>query len=208
MDRELVLIGGGGHCRSVIEAAESCGRTIRGILDLPELLGCRCLGYEVIGNDSDIPRYAGECDFIVTLGQISTPDRRIELHRLVEEAGGNLATVIASVACVSRHAAIMPGTVVLHNACINAGACIGRGCIINTAAVVEHDCTVGDWCHISTGVIVNGGCAIGDGCFIGSGAVVRNSVSIAERTLVGAASLVTRNIESPGVYYGVPAKRR
>lgn len=51
MEKELILIGGGGHCRSVIEAVESCGRKIRGILDLPELIGTEVSGYPVIGSD-------------------------------------------------------------------------------------------------------------------------------------------------------------
>lgn len=35
--RPLILVGGGGHCKSVIEAAESKGLVIGGILDLPEM---------------------------------------------------------------------------------------------------------------------------------------------------------------------------
>ena len=46
--RPLILIGGGGHCKSVIEAAGSTGREIKGILDLPEYLGSDCLGYKVV----------------------------------------------------------------------------------------------------------------------------------------------------------------
>lgn len=37
--RPLILIGGGGHCKSVIDVAESAGYTILGILDMPEMLG-------------------------------------------------------------------------------------------------------------------------------------------------------------------------
>ena len=35
-NKNLILVGGGGHCRSVIDVAESAGYTIKGILDLPE----------------------------------------------------------------------------------------------------------------------------------------------------------------------------
>lgn len=45
--RPLILVGGGGHCKSVIEAAESAGFTIKGILDLPEYVVI--LDYPVIG---------------------------------------------------------------------------------------------------------------------------------------------------------------
>ena len=37
--KPLILIGGGGHCKSVIEAAESAGYSILGVLDMPEDVG-------------------------------------------------------------------------------------------------------------------------------------------------------------------------
>ena len=55
----LVLIGGGGHCVSCIEAIESmaCWK-VAGIVDTPERRGERVLGYEVIGSDADLPELA------------------------------------------------------------------------------------------------------------------------------------------------------
>lgn len=205
--KPLILIGGGGHCKSVIEAAESIGREIMGILDLPEYIGSNCLGYKIIGNDDDIPKYVDDCEFIITLGFIKNPMPRIRLHRLVEKSGGKFATIIASTAHVSKHAEIGDGSVILHHATVNAGAKIGHGCIINTAANIEHDVTVGDYCHVSTGAMVNGNCQIGYSCFIGSGVVVVNGISIVNECIVGAGSLVSRNIEMSGTYIGTPIRR-
>ena len=205
--KPLILIGGGGHCKSVIEAAESIGREIMGILDLPEYIGSNCLGYKIIGNDDDIPKYVDDCEFIITLGFIKNPMPRIRLHRLVEKSGGKFATIIASTAHVSKHAEIGDGSVILHHATVNAGAKIGHGCIINTAANIEHDVTVGDYCHVSTGAMVNGNCQIGNSCFIGSGVVVVNGISIVNECIVGAGSLVSRNIEMSGTYIGTPIRR-
>ena len=47
--KPLILLGGGGHCKSVIDVAESAGYTILGILDKPELVGNKVLDYENIG---------------------------------------------------------------------------------------------------------------------------------------------------------------
>lgn len=60
--RPLILVGGGGHCKSVIEAAESKGLVIGGILDLPENVGERILNYPVIGTDNDIPHLVSDFD--------------------------------------------------------------------------------------------------------------------------------------------------
>lgn len=204
--RPLILVGGGGHCKSVIEAAESAGMTINGILDLPEHVGSTILGYPVIGTDDEIGKYVADCDFVVTLGFIKDPALRIKLHNHILEAGGHLAIVIASTANVSRHATIGDGTVVLHQCAVNAGAKIGKGCIINTCANIEHDAEIGDYCHISTGAMVNGDCKVGAETFLGSQSVMVNATSIVDGCVIAAGSMVRKSILQKGVYAGNPAK--
>lgn len=203
----IILIGGGGHCKSVIEAAESSGRTIRGVFDIPSAVGSKILGYDVIGTDDDITLYVNDCEFVVTLGNIKDPHKRILLHNLVEKQGGKFATIIASTAQVSTHAAVGDGTVVLHHATINAGAKVGKGCIINSCSNVEHDVEIGDYCHISTGTMINGDAKIGRATFVGSGATVGNGVSIKENSVVGMGAAVCSDITESGIYVGIPAKK-
>lgn len=204
--KQLVLIGGGGHCKSVIEAAESAGYTIHAILDIPENLGKTVLKYTVTGTDADIPEYVSQGEFIVTVGHIKDPALRIKLHERIKEAGGRLATLVASTAYVSPYAVVGEGTVVMHRGMVNAGARIGAGCIINTFANIEHDAAIGDYCHISTGAMVNGDCEVGDGVFLGSQSVMVNGISICAGCVIGAGSLVRKSIRKKGVYSGNPAE--
>ena len=104
MNKNLILIGGGGHCKSVIEVAESAGYTIIGILDRPEEVGKKVLAYEVIGVDDDIPLYVDKAEFVITIGFIKNPALRIKLYNKILEAGGEFATLIASTAQVSKYA--------------------------------------------------------------------------------------------------------
>ena len=77
--RNLVLIGGGGHCKSVIDVAESAGYNILGILDMPEDIGKSVLDYKVIGTDDDIPQFVEKAEFIITVGFIKSPAIRMRL---------------------------------------------------------------------------------------------------------------------------------
>lgn len=199
------MVGGGGHCKSVIEAAESAGYAIKGILDLPQFMGNKVLDYAVIGSDEEIPLYVNECDFVVTLGYIKTPLLRNKLHERIEAAGGNLATIVASTAYVSKYATLGAGTVVLHGAMVNAGAAIGKGCIINTLANIEHDAIIGDYCHISTGVMVNGDCRVGENTFLGSRSVMVNNTSIPSNSVFAAGCLIRKTLTIEGLYAGNPA---
>lgn len=206
MKKPLILVGGGGHCKSVIDVAESAGYTILGILGRPEEVGKRVFGYEVIGTDDDMGKYADKAVFVVTVGQIKSPDLRIKLHKMLAEAKCDLATIIASTAYVSKYATIGEGTVVMHNAFVNAGANVGKGCIINTFAIIEHETIVGDYCHISTGATVNGAAKVGERSFVGSQSVINQCISIGERVVIGAGSAVVSDLSDDTVVVGVPAK--
>lgn len=203
--KPLILVGGGGHCKSVLDAAESAGYSILGVLDMPEEVGKKILSTKVIGTDDDIPAYVDQAEFVITVGFIKNPATRIELYNKVKDAGGKLATIIASTAYVSKYAEIGEGTVVLHQAFVNAGAKVGKNVILNTATNIEHDAVIGDHCHISTGTMVNGECKVGERCFIGSQSVLANCISVGDDIIVGAGSLVRKSIKEKGIYSGNPA---
>ena len=205
MKKPLILVGGGGHCKSVMDAAESAGYSILGVLDMPEEVGKEILSTKVIGTDDDIPAYVGKAEFVITVGFIKNPATRIKLYNRIKEVGGKLATIIASTAYVSKYATIGEGTVVMHHAFVNAGARVGCNVILNTFTDIEHDAVIGDQCHISTGTMVNGDCKVGNNCFIGSQSVLANGISIGDDIIVGAGSLVRKSITEKGIYSGNPA---
>jgi sugar O-acyltransferase (sialic acid O-acetyltransferase NeuD family) len=208
MKRPLVLIGGGGHCRSVIDVAEAAGYVIEGILDVRENVGKHVLGYPILGVDDDIPKFLPTCQFHVTVGQIKDNSFRKRLFLKAKESGCEMASIVSPKAHVSRHASIGEGCAIMHMAVVNASARIGSGVIVNTFANIEHDVTIGDFCHISTGAMVNGDCNIGDNCFIGSGAAIANGISICSNAFISIGAVVVKNIDEPGFYAGIPAQKR
>jgi len=207
MIEDLILVGGGGHCRSVIDVIEADGRfRIAGIVDAPEMVGITVLGYPVIATDDDLPTLAQTYQyFLVTVGQVKSGAIRTRLFHQIKSLGGILPTLIAPTAYVSRHATIGEGTVIMHRAFVNAGARVGANGIINTAALIEHDTEIGDFCHISTGAIVNGTCVVGNGCFVGSNAVVAHGVTVLPGGIIGAGAVLLANTRSNALYAGNPA---
>ena len=205
----IILIGGGGHCISCIDVIEKGGfYKILGILDLPEKVGQKVLGYSVIGTDNELEKFLPHCsNFLITIGQIDSYFLREKKYKEVKEAGGKLPVIISPLAYVSKHAEIAEGTVIMHNVLVNACAKIGKACIINTNALIEHEAEIGDFCHISTSSIANGQVKVGSGCFIGSNTVIGNNTSIIDNVIVAAGSQILRNIELPGVYIGNPLRK-
>jgi sugar O-acyltransferase (sialic acid O-acetyltransferase NeuD family) len=195
MKGKIILIGGGGHCKSCIDVIEQEGRfTIAGIVDVREKKQHNVLDYPVIGTDADLAELIKTFrDVLITLGQIKSPNRRMELFNMLKQMGAHFPVIQSPLAYVSPHAQVAEGTIVMHHALINAGAKVGRNCIINTKALVEHDAVIEDHCHISTGAVVNGGVTIGSGSFFGSGAVSKEYTSIPSNSFVKANSLYQKN---------------
>ena len=200
----VVLLGGGGHCRSVIDVIEQTG--IYSILGVLEKEGVSCsnlLGYPLLGSDQDLPAFIEQnCAVVITIGQIKTSAPRERLYRYAKEAGAEMLTVVSPRAYLSRHARIAAGTTLMHEAIVNCSAEIGENCIINTKALVEHDAKIGNHTHIATGAFVNGGAQIGQRCFIGSGAVIHNDIDIGDGCLIGAGTTVRTNLPDGTVLRG------
>ena len=192
MKESIILIGGGGHCKSCIDVIEQEGKySIVGIVDLPEKVGETILGYPIIATDDEIKDLTKKYqNFLITLGQIKSPGRRIEIFNLLKEYKVNLPVIISPIAYVSKHATIDEGTIIMHHALVNASAKIGKNCIINTKALVEHDVEIGNHCHISTGATINGHVKIGDETFIGSNAVTKENIKIEANSFIKANSIV------------------
>jgi sugar O-acyltransferase (sialic acid O-acetyltransferase NeuD family) len=190
--KELLLIGGGGHCKSIIDVIEEEGNfSIAGIIDKSDLLGKTVLGYPIIGNDLDLNQLAKKFTYaLVTVGQIKSPNLRIKLFKKAKELGFILPSIVSPRAYVSKHATIGDGTVIMHYALVNANARIGKNCIVNTKSLVEHDALVEDNCHLSTNTIINGGVVVGQGSFVGSNSTTKEGIKIDENSFIKAGSVI------------------
>ncbi len=205
--RKLVLIGGGGHCRSVLDAAlrSNCFDEIV-ITDTQLKIGGKILGCTIAATDAELPKLkAGGFDFaFVSIGSIKSTKLREHLADQAEQLGFRFPVIIDPSATVSANAVIAEGTFVGKHAVINAGASIGKHCIINTGAIVEHDCSIGDFTHVSVGAILCGAVHVGKSAFIGAGSTIIQEVRIGAKTVIGANSTVIRNVSDGQTLYGLP----
>ena len=200
--KSILLVGGGGHCRSCIDVIEASEHyEVAGIVERNGVDYFTLLGYPLLGNDSDLlfllKKYPSA---LVTVGQIKSSDARQKLYAVLKKLGAELPTIVSPHAYVSSRSLVGPGTIVMHGAIINISASIGENCIINTQALIEHDVQIGSHCHVSTGAKLNGGVKIDAGSFIGSGAVIREGITIGAGCIIGAGSFVYKDLE-PGTTF-------
>jgi len=189
--KKIILIGGGGHAKSCIDVIEQENKyEIAGIIDIKDKIGQKVLDYPIIACDEDIEKLTNKYDFLITLGQIRSPAKRISIYKKLKDLNLNLAKVISPLSYISKYACIGEGTIIMHGAIVNANARIGKNCIVNTKALIEHDAIVEDHCHISTGSVINGGAIIKEGSFLGSTAVTKHLATVESYSFIKANSIV------------------
>ena len=198
---KIVIIGGGGHARSVLDS----------ILSREE--------YEVVGytdtHISNIPlNYLGTDDVLEELfqhnitfaafgiGYLGKNYLRDTIFKRLKEIGFKFPAIIDRSAEIAQDAVIGEGAFVGKKAVINAGSKIGCMCIINTQATIEHTNTIGDYTHISVGATLCGDVTVGDHCLVGANATVIQGIKIGQKAIIGAGTTVLRDVLPRNVVVG------
>ena len=90
--KPVLLIGCGGHARSLIDLIESAADWwIHGLVGLPEQVGSSLLGYQVIGCDADLPALRAECPAaVLAIGQLPDPVPRQRVAAELEYSGNHI----------------------------------------------------------------------------------------------------------------------
>ena len=201
---KVLIIGAGGHATSCIEVIEAEDKKeIVGLIGTPAEIGKKLLGYEVLGSEKDfVALLELTPNLILGIGQIKSPNLRIEIKEKYIKNGFTFESVISPTAQISKHAVIGAGTVIMHRVVINAGVKIGDYSIINTGSIIEHDSKIGNFSHISTGVISNGETSIGDYSFVGSGTIIMERIKIGNNCIVGMGQQVRHDLSNNSKYVG------
>ncbi len=201
---DLILLGGGGHARSVLAALLAAGESVRGYL-APEASpdwSLLYLGDDEVLNDLD----PAQARVVNGLGSIASTAARRRLYDHAVARGCTVVGVIHPRAIVDLEASIDPSAHVLAGAIVSAGAAIGVDAIVNSGAIIEHDCIVGAHAHVSPGAVLGGEVHIGDGAHIGLGSRVLQGLTVGSGSVVGAGAVVISDVPAGTTVVGVPAR--
>jgi len=189
---KIVLLGSGGHAKSVVDAIEAQGRyEIVGFTDGEAQKGFAYRSYQVLGADSCLKTLfeSGVHHAFVCVGYLGKGDVRNRLYAQLKEIGFSLPVVVDPSAVVAEDALLGEGCFVGKRAVVNSAAQIGKMAIINTGAIIEHDCVVGDFTHVAVGAVLCGCVTLGAESMIGANATVIQGVQLPEHSFVKSGSM-------------------
>lgn len=146
-------------------------------------------------------------DFQYFIGFALDLKEREQTIDLLDEYDSDCVTFIHETASVHEGAVIGKGSCVANFSTIMQGAVLGKHCFVETYCLVSHNTTIGNNCMLHSGTMIAGKTNIGKNCMFNFRSGVMNKLDICDNTVVGAFSNVTKNIDTPGVYVGSPARK-
>lgn len=197
--KKLAIVGASGHGKVVADIAVLNGYTDIIFYD-DDTSKKECGRYEVVGSYEDAVN--SDREIFIAIGNADI--RRRMLRGIAQD---RLPVLIHPSAVIDHDVKLGKGTVVMAGVVINSDANIGDGVIINTCSSVDHDCVIRDFAHISVGAHLSGTIDVGEGVWIGAGATISNNITICNNCMIGVGAVVVEDINVPGTYVGVPARR-
>lgn len=201
---DIILIGFGGHAKSVIDTIEANNEfNIIGYTDIEDkgqYNGCTWLG-----NDDCLNDYyeKGVMNCFICMGFMGKGRIIDALYDKVKNIGYDLPVIIDKSAVIGKNVQIGEGSYIGKLSVVNADSRIGKMCIINTGVIVEHENLINDFTHVAVGATLCGRVTIGTHCLVGANSTVIQNVSIENEVIIGSGSVVLHDVLKSGTFYGV-----
>jgi len=201
-DKAILVYGGGGHGKALIELIQAQGvYDVVGVLDDGLNPGEKVLGIPVLGGRQVLPElvsrgigYAANA-----VGGIGNIQSRIDVFQLLYAAGLICPAVVHPAAFVESSAVLADGAQIFPHAYVGSDAAVGKGVIINTAAVVSHDCILGAYTNIAPGALLAGSVVTEEAVLVGMGVTINLRVTLGERAQVGNSAVIKEDVPPGGV---------
>lgn len=198
----IVIYGGGGHGKSVLELVQAMGEYhVVGFVDDGLRAGEKILGVKVLGGGEKLPElYAKGVRLAANaVGGIGNIKVRLKVFQKIRDIGFKCPVLVHPTAYIEPSAELSEGVQVFPHAYVGSDVKVGYGSIINTGAIVSHDCQLGDYVNISPGAVLAGGVQIGAESLVGMGVTINLMVNVGRGARLGNGATVKEDVPDKGI---------
>lgn len=207
MDRDIVVVGAGGHAREIIAALLSKDQkdpwNVVGVVADGETNPQRlaALGVPLLGGVERLVEL--HLPYVIGIG---SPTARARIDLEASAAGLEAAIVVHPAAIIGPQVRMAPGCYVAAGAVITTNVSMGRHAHVNVGSSVSHDSALGAYGTLAPGVRVGGNVVLEEGVEVFLGAVVRPWVRVGAWARIAAGAAVVRDVAAGATVAGVPAR--
>lgn len=206
MEKQLIILGGGGHAKVLLSALRASHRPVLGFTDL-DASKTTLLGLARLGTDDAVASHPPDrVELVNGLGSVKTTELRRRIFDRFRALGYTFAQVIHPAANIAAEVDLGEGVQIMAGAVIQPGCRLAENCVVNTLASVDHDCQLDAHVHVAPGAVLSGEVHVGAGSHIGTGARIIQSVTIGKGCVVGAGATVLKNVAPGQTVVGLPAR--
>lgn len=203
----LVLLGAGGHARSLLGLLAAGGLRATGCI-APTAPGANWPGdCPWLGDDTALDRLdPARVALVNGLGSVGSTALRRKVFEAARARSFSFPPMQHPMVILAEDVTLAEGVQVLAGVIVQAGVRVEENALLNTGCIVDHECTIGAHVHLAPGVTLSGGVTIGSDVHVGTAAVVTQGIRIGDGAVVGAGAVVTKDV-APGVtVVGNPAR--
>lgn len=202
-NKNLIIIGSGGHSRMIIECSIALGYEIKCLIDIKIKSNSkeRILGIPVKPK-SFLKKIDKNNNIFIAIGDNSIREKFFFKYK----RNFNLINLIHPSSYVAENVKIGSANFIGPKAIVNSASNIKSNCIINSGSIIEHECKIMNSVHVGPGSIVCGRVVVEKNCFIGAGSRIIQNIVIKQNSTIGAGSVVLSNTKPNNIYVGSPAK--
>lgn len=208
-DIPYVVLGAGGHARSLMGLLMARGLHVKGCIapTCPTPSEWPYGDSPWLGDDTALEGLdSAQIALVNGVGSVGPTALRRKIFDAARARGFAFPALVHPAAIVAERAVLSEGVQVLAGAILQAGVKVADNALLNTGCIVDHDSCIGVHAHIAPGVTLSGGVTIGAGVHIGTGATIIQGISIGDGAVVGAGAVVIRDVSPNSHVAGVPAR--
>ena len=190
---KLALFGFGGHAR---EVAVQMNKPLNFFVD------------DKYVNQYTLPISQFNPEDFALMVAVADPEERKKIVERLPKTTKYFTFIHPTCLIFGEDVVIEEGSFVGANSIITTNVRIGKHALLNRGNQIGHDTFIGNYFSAMPGSIVSGNVQIGDSCYMGTNSSVKEKIVIKDNIIIGSNAAVVKDIETPGIYVGVPALRK
>lgn len=209
----LVILGSGGHAKSVANVALSGGYRLHAFIDSknkpenPKQNTQTLMGAPVLGDVSELGDAQELMRFHFAIG-VGDNFLREKIYLELSKTFSKLVfpALVHASAVLSAEVDLAEGCVLMPHAVVGPCSQVGRFCLLNTQCSMDHDSTLADFSSLAPGAITGGRVTVKARTAVSLGARVKQGVTLGHDSVLGANSYLDQDLPDCVIAYGTPAK--
>jgi acetyltransferase EpsM len=197
----LLVYGGGGHGKAMIELVRALGvYRLVGVIDDELPAGGEVLGVPVMGGRNALKEWHQRGVRLAAngVGGIGKPQDREKVFGVLAQEGFSCPPLVHPSAVIEPSAVLEGGVQVMPLAYVGGLVRVGFGSVINIGAYCSHDCVMGRVANLSPGATLAGNVHIGDFSQIGMNTTVNLNLTVGAGCMIGNGATVKADVP-PGM---------